>query len=63
MRTTAALAFLALATVLPCVAQSFPSKPITVIGPFGPGGNPDFCRPDPAAEIVGSIRRSNNDRK
>ncbi len=42
MRTIAVLALLALAAVQPCVAQSFPSKPITIIVPFGPGGNPDI---------------------
>jgi tripartite-type tricarboxylate transporter receptor subunit TctC len=42
MKTSAAVALLALAIAQPCWAQNFPSKPITIVVPFGPGGNPDI---------------------
>lgn len=42
MKTQAAAALLALAIAQPCVAQSFPSKPVSIVVPFGAGGNPDI---------------------
>lgn len=42
MKTRAVAALLALAIALPCVAQSFPGKPVTIVVPFGAGGNPDI---------------------
>jgi len=42
MKTQAAAAVLALAIAQPCVAQSFPNKPVTIVVPFGAGGNPDI---------------------
>lgn len=42
MKTRAVAALLALALALPCVAQNFPAKPVTIVVPFGAGGNPDI---------------------
>ncbi|KLN52812.1 Bug family tripartite tricarboxylate transporter substrate binding protein [Variovorax paradoxus] len=44
MKASIAIAFLGLSlSAAPfCAAQSFPSKPITIVIPFGAGGNPDL---------------------
>lgn len=42
MKTRAVAALLALALALPCVAHNFPAKPVTIVVPFGAGGNPDI---------------------
>lgn len=42
MKISVTAALVALVIAQPCLAQSFPTKPITIVIPFGAGGNPDI---------------------
>jgi len=54
MRRLTAVALLALAAVLPAVAQDYPTHPVTMIVPFPPGGVADITA-RPVAEAMGRI--------